>query len=81
MGNVLSTDAYPLFSWHPLLLWVKLVASAYFASLSLRQIVCLYHAHCARDNQRYMRAAHAWAHFISELHYRAFWREVERYSP
>ena len=64
MGNILSTDAYPLFSWHPLLMWVKLMASAYFTSLSLRQIICLQLYHSVREHQRYMRAAHAWAHFI-----------------
>ena len=70
MGNVLSTNAYYFFSWVKLALFTAYthsVASEYFA-LSRRQLVCHYHAHCVthmdKANQRYMRAAHAWAHFI-----------------
>ena len=91
MGNVLSTDAYPLFSWHPLLLWAKLalftaythsVASVYFA-LDEVQLLRLYHAHCALHIEtEIQRPITAWANLVSEalneLHYKNFWREVER---
>ena len=86
MGNVLSTDAYPILTWHPLLLWAKFalftaythsVASGYFA-LDKTQLVCLYND-MDREIQRLLTA---WSHIVREAlkehHFNKFWSEVER---
>ena len=91
MGNVLSTDAYPIFSWHPFLLWAKLalftaythsVASGYFA-LDETQLVCLYNDHCVPQiGREIQRLLTAWSHIVHEAlkehHYNTFSSEVER---